>query len=170
MLRPWRSGSCDRRWRRPVRHADFGLHFSLDDRWVSRKIRHFSVVCCCRLSACESGATAPVILEDFPHDPPNWSDMVSWQPPDLPAIETPDSAADWQAAHWHARWRHCVRHGSVPAKDMVNHHNRIEWAGGGTVAGMRRAVPRGGNFHSSAPQYACADPAIPVRRHKGDVQ
>lgn len=40
----------------------------------------------------------PVILEDFPDDPPNWSDTVGWQPPDLPIIETPDSAADWQAA------------------------------------------------------------------------
>jgi hypothetical protein len=40
----------------------------------------------------------PVILEDFPDDPPNWSDTVGWQPPDLPIIETPDSAPHWQAA------------------------------------------------------------------------
>jgi hypothetical protein len=40
----------------------------------------------------------PVILEDFPDDPPNWSDTAGWRPPDLPIIETPGSAAGWQAA------------------------------------------------------------------------
>jgi len=41
---------------------------------------------------------SPVILEDFPDDPPNWSDTPGWRPPDLPVIETPNSAAGWQAA------------------------------------------------------------------------
>ena len=40
----------------------------------------------------------PVILEDFPDDPPNWSDTAGWRPPLLPPIEPPVSAADWEAA------------------------------------------------------------------------
>jgi hypothetical protein len=40
----------------------------------------------------------PVILEDFPDDPPNSSDTAGWRPGELPIIETPDSAAGWQAA------------------------------------------------------------------------
>lgn len=40
----------------------------------------------------------PVILEDFPDDPPNWLDTAGWQAPLLPRIEPPTSAADWEAA------------------------------------------------------------------------
>lgn len=35
----------------------------------------------------------PVILEDFPDDPPNWSETAGWQPPSLPAIGVPDGPA-----------------------------------------------------------------------------
>jgi hypothetical protein len=40
----------------------------------------------------------PVILEDFPGDPPNWSDTPGWQPPSLLPIETLHRPADWAAA------------------------------------------------------------------------
>jgi hypothetical protein len=40
----------------------------------------------------------PVILEDFPDDPPNWPDTPGWQPPLQPASETPDGPAGWEAA------------------------------------------------------------------------
>jgi hypothetical protein len=40
----------------------------------------------------------PVILEDFPDDPPNWSDTPGWLPPDLPVVATPDDAAGWRSA------------------------------------------------------------------------
>lgn len=38
----------------------------------------------------------PVILEDFPDDPPNWRDTPGWRPPAMPA--PPEAIADWQAA------------------------------------------------------------------------
>jgi hypothetical protein len=60
----------------------------------------------------------PVILNDFPEDPPNWSDTPGWQAPDLPAIQSPASTADWQAALTHemsalrpAWQRACKRYG-----------------------------------------------------------
>jgi hypothetical protein len=60
----------------------------------------------------------PVILEDFPDDPPNWSDTLGWQAPSLPQIEPPTSAADWEAAltremaALHPAWqRACARYG-----------------------------------------------------------
>ncbi len=40
----------------------------------------------------------PVILEDFPDDPPNWQDTAGWQAPALPPIELPATAAGWEAA------------------------------------------------------------------------
>jgi hypothetical protein len=40
----------------------------------------------------------PVILDDFPDDPPNWSDTPGWHTPALPAIETPGTPAGWEAA------------------------------------------------------------------------
>ena len=40
----------------------------------------------------------PVILEDFPGDPPNWSDSPGWRPPSLQAVGIPDSPAGWEAA------------------------------------------------------------------------
>ncbi len=40
----------------------------------------------------------PVILEDFPDDPPNWSDTAGWQAPLLPQIDSPTNAGDWEAA------------------------------------------------------------------------
>ena len=40
----------------------------------------------------------PVILEDFPDDPPNWRDTPGWRPPDLPDAVLPDSPAGWAAA------------------------------------------------------------------------
>jgi hypothetical protein len=40
----------------------------------------------------------PVILEDFPDDPSNWSDTPGWLPPDLPIVATPDDASGWQLA------------------------------------------------------------------------
>jgi hypothetical protein len=43
----------------------------------------------------------PVILEDFPEDPPNWSDTPGWQAPVLPTIQSPADAADWQVALTH---------------------------------------------------------------------
>jgi hypothetical protein len=60
----------------------------------------------------------PVILEDFPDDPPNWSDTPGWQPPSLPVTETPASRAGWAAAlareiaALHPAWqRACARYG-----------------------------------------------------------
>jgi hypothetical protein len=40
----------------------------------------------------------PVILEDFPDDPPNFRDTPGWQPPPLPPSVRPDSPADWASA------------------------------------------------------------------------
>jgi len=41
----------------------------------------------------------PVILEDFPDDPPGWSDVPGWRPPfPLPQPDTPSNVAGWQAA------------------------------------------------------------------------
>jgi hypothetical protein len=40
----------------------------------------------------------PVILTDFPDDPPNWLDTPGWQPPGLPVIEAPESPGGWEAA------------------------------------------------------------------------
>jgi len=37
----------------------------------------------------------PVILEDFPDDPPGWLDCLSWQPPITEAAARPNAAADW---------------------------------------------------------------------------
>jgi hypothetical protein len=37
----------------------------------------------------------PVILEDFPDDPPNWTDTPGWRPPALPAAGTPGRPDDW---------------------------------------------------------------------------
>ena len=62
----------------------------------------------------------PVILEDFPDDPPNWSDTPGWQPPVLPAIQSPANAADWQAALTHetaalrSAWQRAVRGTGAP--------------------------------------------------------
>jgi hypothetical protein len=60
----------------------------------------------------------PVILEDFPDDPPNWLDTPGWQPPSLLPIGTPDSSAGWEAAFrreiavLHPAWqRACARYG-----------------------------------------------------------
>src|SRR5690348_12108659 len=60
----------------------------------------------------------PVILEDFPDDPPNWLDTPGWQPPLSLAIDTPDSPAGWVAAleremaALHRTWqRACARYG-----------------------------------------------------------
>ena len=60
----------------------------------------------------------PVILEDFPDDPPNWLDTSDWQAPGLPAIEMPETPADWEAAltremtALHPAWQHaCARFG-----------------------------------------------------------
>jgi hypothetical protein len=60
----------------------------------------------------------PVILEDFPDDPPNWSDTPGWQSPSSLASETPDSPAGWKAAleremaALHPAWqRACARYG-----------------------------------------------------------
>jgi hypothetical protein len=60
----------------------------------------------------------PVILEDFPDDPPNWSDTPGWEPPSSLAIETPSSPAEWEAAlkremaALHSAWqRACARYG-----------------------------------------------------------
>ena len=39
----------------------------------------------------------PVILEDFPDDPPGWRDAPDWRPPALPAIATPSDQAGWHA-------------------------------------------------------------------------
>jgi hypothetical protein len=39
----------------------------------------------------------PVILEDFPDDPPNWSDTPGWLPPDLPVVATPDDPSGWRS-------------------------------------------------------------------------
>jgi hypothetical protein len=40
----------------------------------------------------------PVILEDFPEDPPGLRDTPGWQPPALPALTvTPDAPAAWAA-------------------------------------------------------------------------
>ena len=40
----------------------------------------------------------PVILEDFPDDPPNWIDTAGWQPPALAARATPETPAGWHSA------------------------------------------------------------------------
>lgn len=40
----------------------------------------------------------PVILEDFPDDPPNWQDTAGWTPPALPMPPTPADPAGWAAA------------------------------------------------------------------------
>lgn len=60
----------------------------------------------------------PVILEDFPDDPPNWSDTVGWKAPHLPAIQNPQGALGWQAAltremaALRPAWQQaCMRHG-----------------------------------------------------------
>src|SRR5271167_901096 len=42
-----------------------------------------------------------VILEDFPDDPPNWSGTAGWQAPALPALDTPETPAGWEAALMH---------------------------------------------------------------------
>src|SRR5690242_12998158 len=64
----------------------------------------------------------PVILEDFPDDPPNWLDTPGWQPPPLPAITIPDSPSGWAAelaremAALRPAWQHaCVRYGRSTA-------------------------------------------------------
>lgn len=38
----------------------------------------------------------PVILEDFPDDPPTWSDTPRWLPPALPMVAAPIAPIDWQ--------------------------------------------------------------------------
>lgn len=40
----------------------------------------------------------PVILEDFPDDPPNWRDTPAWQPPVLPEVPVPADPAGWADA------------------------------------------------------------------------
>lgn len=40
----------------------------------------------------------PVILEDFPDDPPGWSDTPGWSPPALPAVSVPVDRAGWRHA------------------------------------------------------------------------
>jgi hypothetical protein len=40
----------------------------------------------------------PVILEDFPDDPPNWTDTAGWVPPILPAPPVPTDPAGWAEA------------------------------------------------------------------------
>src|ERR1700679_3830914 len=39
----------------------------------------------------------PVILEDFPDDPPGWLDASDWLPPSLPDVRDPASPAEWRA-------------------------------------------------------------------------
>ena len=43
----------------------------------------------------------PVILEDFPDDPPNWFDTAGWVAPDLPSLGTPATPSGWEAALSH---------------------------------------------------------------------
>lgn len=38
----------------------------------------------------------PVILEDFPDDPPGWLDTPGWTPPAVPAVRVPHDAAGWR--------------------------------------------------------------------------
>ena len=40
----------------------------------------------------------PVILEDFPDDPPGWTDASGWTPPALPQMATPTDPAGWRDA------------------------------------------------------------------------
>jgi len=40
----------------------------------------------------------PVILEDFPDDPPGWLDTPAWTPPAMPARAAPDSPGAWRTA------------------------------------------------------------------------
>jgi hypothetical protein len=40
----------------------------------------------------------PVILEDFPDDPPGWLDAPDWAPPSLPAVTTLSDPAGWRDA------------------------------------------------------------------------
>jgi len=40
----------------------------------------------------------PVILADFPDDPPNWQDTAAWQPPALVASLAPTDPAGWAEA------------------------------------------------------------------------
>src|SRR5208337_4091330 len=40
----------------------------------------------------------PVILEDFPDDPPNWLDTPGWQPPALSDAPAPNDPASWAVA------------------------------------------------------------------------
>ena len=40
----------------------------------------------------------PVILEDFPDDPPGWTDTPGWAGPTLPTPAVTDSVAGWRAA------------------------------------------------------------------------
>ncbi len=37
----------------------------------------------------------PVILEEFPDDPPGWQDAAGWHPPDLPQRVIPTEPDDW---------------------------------------------------------------------------
>jgi hypothetical protein len=40
----------------------------------------------------------PVILEDFPDDPPNWQETPEWMPPPLPASASPENPQAWRDA------------------------------------------------------------------------
>lgn len=40
----------------------------------------------------------PVILEDFPDDPPGWFDTQGWAPPSLPSLPRPRDSAGWRQA------------------------------------------------------------------------
>jgi hypothetical protein len=40
----------------------------------------------------------PVILADFPDDPPGWSDTPGWEPPVLPTLATPTDPTGWRDA------------------------------------------------------------------------
>jgi hypothetical protein len=40
----------------------------------------------------------PVILEDFPDDPPGWQDAPDWAPPPVPDVGTHASADAWRSA------------------------------------------------------------------------
>jgi hypothetical protein len=40
----------------------------------------------------------PVILEDFPDDPPGWLDTPGWTPPAVPAVTLPEDRGGWHSA------------------------------------------------------------------------
>jgi hypothetical protein len=72
--------------------------FPLGRRWAGRATRHSSTACCVPRSACWNGATAPVVLEDFPHDAPGQQPVAGWRPGFVPEPGAPAAVAEWQAA------------------------------------------------------------------------